>query len=96
MFRLLHSECCRLTYELENAPTPAGTFIPNYWQTQLQGQDPARYTQVLETLTNAPAFPSTFRTFTVLVPAGVTSVNVIFSAQQVVPLISMSMCAMCR
>ncbi len=55
---------------------------PNYWQTQVQGQDPQRYTEILSTLTDVDEFFTTYY-FGIVIPAGVTTLHLIFTARQV-------------
>ncbi len=81
-----HMFCCgyRLSYELGRDGDTDGPRKPNYWQTRLEGQNPGDYLVVLETLTNANALQSSYRSFNVSIPASVTSVDLTFTWSQVI------------
>ncbi len=87
LLKILHKLWCfRLSYELQcygDVLGGGGDFKPNFWQAELQGDDPDQYTDVLETLIDVPEGPSTYRSFTVVIPAGVATVSIIFTSQHV-------------
>jgi hypothetical protein len=79
-FQLLGS---RVSYQLESNAGTQDPTRPIYWQTRLEGQDPQRYTEVLETLSDPKKLQSPYRSFSIKIPAGVTSVELIFTWSQV-------------
>jgi hypothetical protein len=82
-FLLCLHDGSRLTYDLAHDADVRGPPTPSYWQTRLMGEDRARYTVILETLTTADTFNFTTRTFFVTIPSSLTSADLVFSWSQV-------------